>query len=109
MSLYSVAADVLATLADGSRSLSVAELTARIGAAGDEVAAACALLCEWRVLHGDSASSFALSGHRPVAGGPFVLVVENTPSVANVLGVLLETDGYRVLLAGSLRTGMSVL
>jgi CheY-like chemotaxis protein len=109
MSLHSVAAEVLACLADATRSLSAAELAARTGATLDDVVAACALLSDWRLLHSDSEASFALSGHRARGSAPLVLVVENTASVANVLGALLETDGYRVLLASALSTGMAVL
>jgi CheY-like chemotaxis protein len=109
MSLQSVAADVLACLADATRSLTVAELAARTGTTAEDVATACALLSEWRLLHSDSEAAFALSGHRPRGSAPLVLVVENTASVANVLAALLETDGYRVLLAGALPTGMAVL
>jgi CheY-like chemotaxis protein len=109
MNLQRVAAEVLACLRGDDGNLSLRELAERTGLSAGDVAAACALLADWRVVAGAGQDGIAAHPHRVRPPGKLVLVIENTPAVAHVLHALLESEGYRVLLADTLSGGMAVL
>jgi CheY-like chemotaxis protein len=109
MNLQSVAAEVLACLSDDGDSPSLSQLAERTGASAGDVAAACALLADWRVLAGAGLDGIATHPQRAQPSGRLVLVIENTPAVSHVLNALLDSEGYQVLLTDTLSGGMAVL
>lgn len=77
-------------------------LARRAGEPISEVADACALLWRWGLLDKSGSGAVALASDSLRATAPLVLLAENTSSIAHVVDALLDSDGYRVLLAGRL-------
>jgi CheY-like chemotaxis protein len=110
MDLHSLAAEVLVCLATNpGRQESVEALTDRLSVADADMAAACGMLSDWRLLDIPQPGVLALIPGRVAAAGRLVLVIENTPAVAHVLNALLESEGYRVLHASQLEDGLTLL
>ncbi len=104
-----LAAEVVASLAaEPYRVQAVDDLAARCSGSVTEVAAACALLQRGGLLDVTVSGGVRLpiGPQRPTR--PVVLIVENTAAVAHLVGALLESEGYQVLIAGTLRLGVDV-
>lgn len=109
MQTNAVAAELVALLAAApDRVWTHADLVKESGRSSSEVAAACALLRELGLLSEVEHDRVVLAAERS-AGPGFVLVIENTASVSHVVGALLESEGYRVLIASSLELGRQVV
>jgi CheY-like chemotaxis protein len=107
MQTNAVAAELVALLAAApDRAWTHADLARESGRSIEEVAAACALLMQWGLLTQVDSGELALS---PADGERLVLVIENTASISHVVGALLESEGYRVLIAASLDLGRRVV
>lgn len=109
MQTNAVAAELVALLAaEPDRVWTHADLARESGRSIEEVAAACALLRQWGLLAETASGGLALIPGQAHGDG-LVLVIENTASISHVVGALLESEGYRVLLAASLDLGGRVL
>lgn len=107
MDIHALAALLIVALAASpDRRSTLAQLAADSGAALGEAAAAAELLRAWDLIEqdGETVVACATPPERSV-----VLVVENTSAVAHVAAALLESEGYAVLIAGSLALGEQVL
>jgi DNA-binding response OmpR family regulator len=109
MQKNAVAAELIALLAsEPGRAVTRPELARRSGRSPEEVAAACSLLAGWGLLHDAGEAGVALAADGRDRGGSLVLVAENTATVAHVVGALLESEGYRALIAQTLDLGTQV-
>ncbi|MHB8574957.1 MAG: response regulator [Dehalococcoidia bacterium] len=112
MQTNTLAAEVVARLATAPDGVCAVEVLAKdCGRSVAETGVACELLERWGVLAGvvtDGLYGVALPPGKPAVPLPIVMVVENTAAVAHVVGALLESDGYHVLIASSLPIGLGV-
>lgn len=107
---HAVAAEVVACLAsEPGRVQAIDALAARCGRSVADVAAACAFLERSALLDAAVSGGVRLPVTRRPPARPLVLVVENTDAVAHLVGALLESEGYQVLIAGSLELGKQVV
>jgi two-component system, chemotaxis family, chemotaxis protein CheY len=103
MHIRALAAEVVSSLAsDPHRAQVPNDLAARCGQPVEQVTQACAALERWGLIDVMPSGEFMLREAPPRAAAPLILLVENTVAVAHVVDALLESDGYAVLLAGTL-------
>lgn len=108
MELHAILTLVLAELARSPQlRRSAAELATALGVSAQEIAEALATLREWGIVQVEDGEAMLIAGAR--SSRTIVLLVENTPAVANVAAALLEAEGYAVLATASLETALRVL
>src|SRR5579875_2199934 len=108
MELHTIATLVLVELARSPEQRgSAAELATALGLSTREIVEAFAVLREWGLARVEDGEATLIAGAR--SSRAIVLIVENTPAVANVAAALLEAEGYGVLATASLETALRVL
>jgi len=107
---HAVAADILAHLAtEPGREESIGSLATLSGRSVEAVGAACELLKRWSLIDDSVTGAVRLPPVWSHSDQPVILIVENTVAVAHLVGALLDSEGYRVLIAGTLDIGRRVL